>query len=195
LRTILAHCKSNGIHVMIDETYVEFAADMADITAIPLLEEFDNLFVLRGISKFFAAPGLRLGYGMTSSHSTLSYIINNKNPWTLNSLAAVSGCQMFEDQDYIQRTQAFTHDEISRLCAVLRSEPGLYVYPPAANFILIRLLKEGLTSAIVFDHAIQKGLMLRDCSSFPGLGDNHIRFCLNTPEQNDRLVATIKELL
>ena len=45
---------------MIDETYVEFAPDINAITAVPLTREFTNLMVLRGVSKFFAAPGMRL---------------------------------------------------------------------------------------------------------------------------------------
>ena len=195
LSKLLSHCKANGIYVMVDETYAEFAPDLEDITAVPLLGSFDNLLILRGVSKFFAAPGLRLGYGMTSNKAVLSYINTTKNPWTVNALAAAAGCAMFGDTDYIRRTRAFTHQELARLCGILGQERGLYVYPPSANFVLLRLCKEGLTSAAVFEHCIRKGLMVRDCASFPGLGDNHVRFCLNLPEQNDRLMAALKELL
>ena len=65
LRTILTHCKETGASVMIDETYLEFADNLDEICAIPLAAEFDNLFVIRGTSKFFAAPGIRLGYGVS----------------------------------------------------------------------------------------------------------------------------------
>lgn len=195
MRRLLAHCRKNGIYVMVDETYAEFAPDLADITSIPLIGEFDNLLVLRGVSKFFAAPGLRLGYGMTSNTGVLDYIRSTKNPWTLNSLAAAAGCAMFEDGDYIARTKDFTHREMARLCGILRQEENLHVYEPSANFVLLRILKEGVTSGVVFEHCIRKGLMLRDCSSFPGLGENHVRFCLNLPEQNDKLVSSILELV
>ena len=195
LRQILAYCRARNIYVMVDETYAEFAPDLEDITAIPLIGEFDNLLVLRGVSKFFAAPGLRLGYGMTSNAGVLSYINSTKNPWTLNSLAAAAGCRMFADEDYIQRTRQFTRQELERLCALLRQEPGLHVYEPSANFVLLRLCKPGITSEMAFEYCIRQGLMIRDCASFPGLGDNHIRFCLNLPEQNDRLMAALQSLL
>lgn len=57
---------------MIDETYVEFAPDIKAITAVPLTREFTNLMVLRGVSKFFAAPGMRLGYGITGNMEFLA---------------------------------------------------------------------------------------------------------------------------
>ena len=57
MRQILAHCKKIGASVMIDETYIEFSDILPEICSIPLVKEFDNLFVIRGTSKFFAAPG------------------------------------------------------------------------------------------------------------------------------------------
>ena len=56
MREILAHCKKIGASVMIDETYIEFSDILPEICSIPLVKEFDNLFVIRGTSKFFAAP-------------------------------------------------------------------------------------------------------------------------------------------
>ena len=195
LRRLLAHCEANGTYVMVDETYAEFAPHLEAITAIPLIEEFDNLLVLRGVSKFFSAPGLRLGYGMTGNAQVLSYINATKNPWSLNALAAAAAPAMFSDTDYITRTRDFTRHELERLCALLRQEEGLHVYQPSANFVLLRLERPGLTSAMAFDFCIRRELMIRDCASFPGLGERHIRFCLNLPQQNDRLVSALHDFL
>ena len=67
LRKLLTFCSNHDIFVMIDETYVEFAPEIDKITAVPLTREFSNLMVLRGVSKFYAAPGMRLGYGITGN--------------------------------------------------------------------------------------------------------------------------------
>ena len=67
MKHILTFCNEHNIFVMIDETYVEFAPDIAEITAISLTDEFDNVMVIRGVSKFYAAPGLRFGYGIKQS--------------------------------------------------------------------------------------------------------------------------------
>ena len=195
LRAILHRCEELRIHVMVDETYVEFARDVEAITAVPLASEYDNLIVLRGVSKFFAAPGLRLGYAIIGNAAIREQIDFSEIPWAINSLAATSGGRMFEDTEYIHRTAEFIDGERGRLLGILEREPGLHVFQPSANFILMRILKAGVTSQMVFEHAIRDGLMLRDCSSFPGLGDDHIRFCFCLPEQNDRLIARIRETL
>ena len=70
LRSLLSFCAKSDIFVMIDETYVEFAPDVNAVTAVPLAKGFSNLMVLRGVSKFFAAPGMRLGYGITGNTET-----------------------------------------------------------------------------------------------------------------------------
>lgn len=59
---------------MVDETYVEFAPHPEEITSIPLAEYYNNLIILRGISKFFAAPGLRLGYAVCGNRKLLHEI-------------------------------------------------------------------------------------------------------------------------
>ena len=195
LHIILEHCKKQDISVMIDETYVEFAENIADVTAIPFTQQYENLFVLRGISKFFAAPGLRFGYAVTGSQRIRDVIQSTKNPWTINSLAASAGASMFSDEEYIRRTKEFISSERKRLVSILMEEPGLHVYPPAANFILMKILKDGLTSFEVFEHLIKDGLMLRDCSSFEGLDGQFIRFCFSASENNDRLVRRLREIL
>lgn len=65
---------------MIDETYIEFSDILPEICSIPLVKEFDNLFVIRGTSKFFAAPGIRLGYGVSSNQTFLDRFKTNTNP-------------------------------------------------------------------------------------------------------------------
>lgn len=69
MRHILDVCKQYDIYVMVDETYVEFADNMAELTAVPLTNYYNNIVILRGTSKFFAAPGLRLGYAVTQPRS------------------------------------------------------------------------------------------------------------------------------
>ncbi|MGB4658701.1 MAG: histidinol-phosphate transaminase, partial [Mobilitalea sp.] len=105
MRQILDICKIKGIFVMVDETYVEFAENVDDITSAPLTEYYNNIIILRGISKFYAAPGLRLGYAICGNVDLLKEINQRKNPWTINSLAAIAGEIMFTDEEYIKNTR------------------------------------------------------------------------------------------
>lgn len=196
MRRILACCREHNIFVMIDETYAEFAPDDISVSSVGLLKEFDNFAILRGISKFFAAPGLRLGYAMTSNLSLLDDIKERKNPWTINSLADAAGALMFTDREYIDRTRSLISSERERIYRELLTWKNIKVYKPYANFILVRILKEGITSYDVFVHAIKRGLMLRDCSTFPGLEDEtFFRFCFMMPEKNTELLECLKEIL
>lgn len=195
LTRILSFCKEKHIFVIIDETYVEFVEDMDKITAMPLTESFDNLIVLRGVSKFFAAPGLRFGYGVTGNNGLLSQLNSIKNPWSLNSIGAYAGELLLSDKNYIQKSRSLISSERKRICKRLRAFSFIQVYEPAANFILLKICKDNLTSYDVFVHAIQRGLMIRDCSSFVGLEGEFIRFCLMNPEDNDRLLDCLEEIL
>ena len=195
MRRILDACKEKGIFVMVDETYVEFSEDTSKITSIPLTEYYNNIIILRGISKFFAAPGLRLGYAVCGNHELLKEIDSRKNPWTINSLAAIAGEIMFKDTDYINETWNLISSERKRICGILEKCHGLKFYKPHANFILIKILKDGITSEELFDTVIRQGLMIRDCSTFPFLDNKYIRFCFMNPEDNDKLVKILLDKL
>ncbi len=192
---ILKVADKYNIIVMVDETYVEFSPETMNISAIPLTNSYNNLIILRGISKFFASPGLRLGYAITGNSDLINYINTKKNPWTINSLAEVAGCIMFSDQDYIEKTKTLISTERERITSLLSTWDCLKVYPTYANFVLVKILKDDITADQIFDFCIKKGLMIRDCSDFPYLDSSFIRFCIMNPEQNDALIQALKECL
>ena len=161
------------------------------IQAVPLTSYYNNIIILRGTSKFFAAPGLRLGYAITGNKDLIDYINAHKNPWMINSLAAAAGEIMFQDQDYIKKTKELIFSERKRMYDVLSKDPRFQPYPPSANFILVRLLDDTLTSELLFDRAIREKMMIRDCSTFAFLDNSYIRFCIMCPEMNDRLLACL----
>ncbi len=194
LRRLISFCATKNIFVMIDETYVEFAPDINAITAVPLTQEFTNLMVLRGVSKFFAAPGMRLGYGITGNMDFLSKMREKQTPWSLNSIGAFAGEIMLQDEEYIKATRELILSERTRMLGELKLLPAYKVYPAYANFILLKILKEGLTSYDVFEACIRHGLMIRDCSSFQCLEGEFVRFCIMMPEDNTRLINVLKAL-
>lgn len=194
LRSLISFCAKKNIFVMIDETYVEFAPDISAITAVPLTREFTNLMVLRGVSKFFAAPGMRLGYGITGNMDFLSKMREKQTPWSLNSLGAFAGEIMLQDEDYIKETRNLILSERDRMIQELKNVDTYKVYPAYANFILLKIQKDGLTSYEVFEACIKQGLMIRDCSSFQCLDGEFVRFCIMMPEDNGRLLEVLKAL-
>ena len=194
MKKLLTVCRSLGIFVMIDETYIEFAPEGTSLSAVSLVPEFDNFMVIRGVSKFFAAPGLRFGYGLTSNQAFLQTLLTHQNPWSLNSVGAYAGEQMLKDTDYIQKTWSLIDSERTRMCTELSGLDTVKIYPAYANFVLVKILKEGLTSFDVFEKAIHQNLMIRDCSSFESLNGEYVRFCIMNPEDNDRLLDVFRSL-
>ena len=191
MREILDYCKRKSIIVLVDETYVEFAENPEEVTAIPLTEFYNNVIILRGISKFFAAPGLRLGYAICGNHDLLKEIGQKKNPWTINSLAAIAGEIMFRDRAYIKKTRQLITTERKRVCQALDASPSYKIYQAHANFVLVKILNDDFTSGDVFEAAIQQNLMIRDCSTFPFLNSKYFRLCFMLPEQNDALLRIL----
>lgn len=195
MRRILDACLQYGIFVMVDETYVEFAPHEAEITCVPLTNYYTNLIILRGTSKFFAAPGLRLGYAITGNQDLIKAINTRKNPWTINSLAEIAGRLMFPDEEYIRLTRELISSERNRLFQELSGWDSVKIYQPMANFILVRIRKADVTSQDLFDHCIRQGLMIRDCSTFPFLNNRYVRFCFMNPEENNRLLDAFRDKL
>ena len=107
----------------------------------------------------------------------------------------IAGCIMFSDKEYIEKTKNLITTERERMTNELSKLDTVKVYPSCTNFILVKILKEEVTSEMMFDHCIKKGLMIRDCSTFPFLDNSYIRFCLMSPEKNTELLEAMKELL
>ena len=195
MEEILIHCKKMGISVMVDETYIEFSDNLDEICSIPLTKKYDNLFVIRGIAKFFASPGLRLGYGITKSEAFHKLIAANQNPWSVNSLAAFAGERLFSDNEYISRGKKLISQERKKAFDELSTWKNIKAYPSASNFILLKLLTDKTNAAEIFEKLIVKKMLVRDASSFEFLDDIFLRFCILNPEDNERLLKELKSIV
>ncbi|MCR5053903.1 MAG: aminotransferase class I/II-fold pyridoxal phosphate-dependent enzyme [Lachnospiraceae bacterium] len=191
MRTILDVCKENNIYVMVDETYMEFVEESEKYSSIPLAAFYNNIIILRGTSKFFAAPGLRLGYAITGNADLLKAINQYKNPWMINSLAEIAGCIMFSDKEYIKETVSLISSERERLYEMFTKSHKFKAFKPTANFMLLKILDDSLSSGALFERAIREKMMIRDCSTFPFLSDRFIRICFMNKADNDRLAECL----
>lgn len=195
IETILKYCEKNRTYLMVDETYIEFAENYRELTTTYLVEDYPNLIVMRGVSKFFAAPGLRLGYAFCSDYDLVSLLLAKQDPWSINSFAAFCAPYMFEDKDYMAATRNLIQAEQRLITSALCVRPTIKLFKPVANFMLLKLLKPGLTAHEVFEYCLNHGVMIRDCSDFVGLDEHFIRFCIMLPEDNDKLIRTLLEIV
>ena len=195
IRQLLIHCQKNHTYLMIDETYVEFSDLSKNISAMSLIEEFNNLYIIRGTSKFFAIPGLRLGYSACSNSKILEQINLSKDPWSVNTLAEISGKVMFVDTDFITKSYTFINSERKRMYNELTKFKNIKVYDTQSNFFLCKLLRDDITSTTIFKKLIDNNILIRDASNFPYLGDKYLRFCILDEASNTLLLKLLKELI
>lgn len=195
LEKLCKDLKKRNIWLLIDETYVEFSLHSHEITAADLTGTYKNLFVLRGTSKFFATPGLRLGYALTGNEDLLDRAAKAQDPWNINSAADLMGTVMFRDTGFIDRIKETMEREKQYVCQSLSEIEGIRIFPVNGNFVLVKLPENSLTSGELFDILIRQGMMIRDCSTFSVLGDRFIRICFMEHKDNERLILAIKKAL
>lgn len=188
-------CKELDIFLVIDEMYIEFTEDYESLTCVPLVEEFDNIAVLRSVSKFFAVPGLRLSYSITSGSSHLDLIAATVAPNKISTLTAAACTAMFSDSKYIEESRSQIHTERNLIYSAMSTNKNIKLYKPYANYMLVKILKDDLTAQNIEEHCRTKGIIIRNCSNFNKLDNKYIRFCFMKPKQNDLLVNSILELL
>ncbi len=192
LETIITHCKAHNIFIMIDETYAEFSQE---VSACPLVEKHKNLFIIRGTSKFFGVPGLRLGYGLCSDEKVLETAEKVKDPWSVSTLSTLAGECMFKDTPFINKTKSFITQQREKICSALAEISSVKYYKSFSNFILIKILDPTKNAEILFDLLIKEGILIRNADSFPFLDNSFFRICIADEADNELLIAKLKAIL
>lgn len=194
LLSLLDYTREHRILTLVDETFIEFVKDISASQVVTLLPQYMNLVVLRGFSKFFALPGLRLGY-MMADPSVLQWMYRYKEPWTVNSIADAAGAFLVSDQALFQTYREWVLKERAFLYEKLSGFPRLKAYESEANFFLIKLLHTDMTASDVKEHLEGKGLLIRDLSSFYYLDPSYFRVAIHTRENNLALLEGLTEIL
>lgn len=195
METLAAVCKELEIFLAIDEMYIEFTEKYSELTSVPLVSDYDNIAVLRSVSKFFAVPGLRLSYTITRNDNCLSLVSTVVSSDNISSLTAIACTEMFKDTKYIKESRSQIYTERNLIFSAMSTRKDIKLFKPYANFMLVRLLREDITAQDVADICRLKGIIIRNCENIHGLSNRYIRFCFMKPEQNDLLVNTILEAL
>ena len=185
---IIDAAQEKGIFVVLDEVFMDFV-EKAE-TLIYEAVKRKNLFIIRSLTKFFALPGIRIGYGV-GNKKLLEKLKIHKEYWSVNALAQLAGIAALKDKEYIQRTKRLIRKERKFLYRRLSKINGLKPYPSATNFILCRLNTNKIDSKNLQEKLIQKNILIRDCSSFRSLNNRYIRIAVRTRKENLCLVDSL----
>jgi threonine-phosphate decarboxylase len=194
LEHLLAAASQAGIIVVVDESFMDFIPGAWEYTCRPLLKQYDNLVILHSLTKFYAIPGLRLGFALTQP-ALAARLHAAKDPWNVNSLAQAAGVAALADKHYQDKSRAVIHAEKNILFASLKALPGINPYLPSVNYILINTGQTGHSAARLCQTMAERNILIRDCSNYPGLSPYYIRVAVKLNEQNKILLQHLEQVL
>jgi len=192
LKEVVNYAHNKSTHVIIDETFIDFNENRS---IKHLVKKYENLYILRSMTKFFGLPGLRAGY-VISSEKNIVKLRAQQEPWTMNVLAQYASIESLKDRRYISRTILYVQEARRMLMRDLQNILCLKIFPSAANYLLLKLEKSApLTVPRLYERLLQKGIIIRKCDSFEGLDDNFFRVAVRKYNENRRLVKELAEAL
>jgi threonine-phosphate decarboxylase len=158
-------------------------------SAKALAVENPRMLILRSLTKFYALPGLRLGWAI-GAPATISRLAALREPWSVNSIAQAAGIASLSDRKYAQKTReqvAYWRKELADGVADLR---GCTVFPSAVNYLLVKLptAKAGEVTAALAEQKI----LVRNCENFTGLDGRYLRLAVRRGEDNHRLLEALR---
>jgi histidinol-phosphate aminotransferase len=174
---------------IIDEAYSEFS----DKTVADLIRKYDNLIVMRSMSKYFCLAGLRIGYSLSNPEIAES-LEKVRLPFTISRIASTAAILALKNLQLFHRMANELLLERERLSVELK-EIGLTVYPSDANFLMIKL-PDGIDSNKFSEMLAKQGVMVRSLKKLIGLSNGeYLRITIGTKKENEKFIETCKKLL
>lgn len=180
---LLGKAEKAGARLVVDEAFIEYCPENS---VADLVMAHPGLVILGSLTKILAIPGIRLGY-MAASPNVIEGFASHPLPWRLNSLAdAVAAALPGHEADFeaIRLLNARRRAAFARALEAL----GVRVYPSDANFLLCDF---GRDMRPEIDALRKRRILLRPCGMFPGLTHGHVRLCVRTEAENERLIEAL----
>lgn len=178
LLKILIKAKNNKTIVIIDESFLDFIKE--DLSMIQYIKEYDNLIIIKSLTKFFALPGLRIGYAICDNASLKDKLERISPAWNINTLAEIATKVGLKDERYITETIKYIENEKEYLYKELTKIKELKVYEPSVNFILLKTL----VNINLKDKLLKNNILIRSCDNYEELDVNYYRIAIRSHEEN-----------
>lgn len=176
--------------ILLDECFIELA-DGAD-TLVRMVSDHDNLVVLRSLTKSHGLAGLRVGYSI-SSPDIVEKLSAFSVPWNVNSLAQAAGAVAISETAHLAKAAKLVKKEKKFLQDKIRKTYSFAPLASDANYFLVKLNRHDSTK---FRDALLKktGVLVRDCSTFTGMGSQHVRIAVKTHMENLVLLEALERM-
>lgn len=188
--TILSMADRCSFSILLDEAYIE----LCDRCPIEVSNIPENVVIVRTLTKWLALPGLRIGFLYTSNRGLYEKLDTMRQPWNVNALAECLLVKLFKEKDFLMEfingSRSFIREERSRVTRLLR-DANLDVFESDTNILLFRIKQGGF----VIRKLSEKGIAVRSCTNFKGLGSDFIRIGIRSRAENNLLVELLREVV
>ena len=191
IKEIVVACENKNTKIFVDEAFIEFIENWQEKTVS--LFKNKNIFIMRAFTKFFAIPGLRLGYGIGFDDEILNKMWEEKEPWTVNTFANLAGLVMLDDKEYIEKSEKWILEEKKFMYKELNEFQYLKAYRTECNFILLKI--QNISSACLRDKMIEKNILIRDASNFKFLDYHFVRLAIKDRESNIKVLEALADIM
>ena len=188
IKKIIQIARKKSTLVFVDECFIELSDSKQSV--IKEIKKFDNLFVLRSLTKSFGLAGIRIGYGL-GNKKILDILNNIKIPWNVSGIAQKAANAALCYHDYLDKSSKIIQTEKIYLKNSISKIEGFECHETKTNFILI---KTKLKSKLIQKKLLDKKILIRDCSSFRGLNNNYMRIAVKTRKENKKLIHALEKL-
>ncbi len=184
-RFIRCALEASDTLVMVDEAYFEFSRS----TVRPLLNEYDNLVVLRTFSKAFSLAGVRMGY-LLANECVIDEFKKVRQPYSVDAVSQAIARVVYKNRAYFEKCVNEIIDQREALVRALAEIPGVEIWPSNSNYVLVRIAD----AARVWRRLLDAGVLVRDFSRSKYL-DNCLRISVGAPDENKRLLETLRGIV
>lgn len=184
---VLEKCREHSVFLVVDECFLDFVKEPESYTLKGVLKEYPNLFLLKAFTKRYAMAGVRLGYGLTANRELLEKMESVTQPWNVSSLAQAAGLAALKEREYVKQGRETVFQEQEFLKKEMKAL-GFQVFPSEANYIFFKGEQN------LFEKCVEKGILIRDCSNYPGLKSGFFRIAVKSHEDNKTLLRVLREI-
>jgi histidinol-phosphate aminotransferase len=178
--------------LVFDEAYIHYTQTEG---GIHLLRDYDNLLVLRTMSKAYGLAGLRIGFAVANNPALIAPLRNLKPTWNMGQAQIAGGAAAIFDDEHVQRAVATVSEMRDYVSERLREFNRFRMVPGSrANFFLVEILDSNLTSSAVFEELLKRGVIVKNGNDIPGLGDRYLRVDVNLKKHMDRFIGSLREI-
>ena len=185
IKELLRHCRDKGIYVVVDECFIEFCGNQFSL--LSETRKSEHLILVRAFTKIFSIPGVRLGYLVCKSKAVHTKIAGQLPEWNISCFAQEAGCICAKQAEFTLKTKNYIENE-RRFMEKRLIQLELRTFPSVSNFITVYSDKP------LYDKLLKRGILIRDCSNFRGLGKGFYRIAVKSREENDILCKAIESL-